>query len=87
MTRSLPIGLVLLLLGTAFAGSGAAASKKLDAAMLLDLDLLSDANFTKHADAPARAETEQDSQMLDMLDWLDGDDSEPSDKSDRRGAR
>ena len=55
---------------------------KLDAQMLLDLELLSDESFTAHADGERRTGVSRDSEMLDELDGLDDDRSDDSRSND-----
>ncbi len=62
------------------------AAEKLDARMLLDLDLLSDEHFEDHAGRDHRAGVARDSEMLDDFDWLNDDASDDSSgtKTERR---
>ena len=64
-----------------------AKSDKLDAQMLLDLELLSDESFAAHAEGERRARAARDSEMLDKLDWLDEDDGQDSDDPPDRSRR
>jgi len=52
------------------------AAEKVDAQMLLDLDLLNDEHFEAHAEGSRRAGIERDSELLDELDWLNDDESD-----------
>jgi hypothetical protein len=62
---------------SALAGSAPSTSSTIDARMLVDLDLLSDASFAADADARRAEEIERDRELLDHLDGLEQDD-EPS---------
>jgi len=65
-----------------------AVTQKLDAQMLLDLDLLSDDHFADHADESRGAGIERDPEMLEGLDWLDEDENgDSTDEKPQRGRR
>jgi hypothetical protein len=86
MRRWAALVLASLLVSTAsaLAGSAPPGPSKIDAQMLVDLDLLSDEGFAAHADARRHEEIERDRELLDDLDWLERDDDSPS---ETEGAR
>ena len=61
-----------------------AAVEKVDAQMLLDLDLLSDDHFAAHAERKERAAAAHDTEMLDGLDWLTDGDEPTAEKPEQR---